>query len=75
MGWRMTATFLPRALRYSQTLRVVWLLPQPVRTAQTAMTGFLEGSMVCFQPMSRKSAPAALTMEALCMTSRWLRSE
>jgi hypothetical protein len=55
--------------------RLVWLLPAPVRTAQTATTGLLLGSMVARGPSSRKSAPVASTREALCMTSSWDRSE
>ena len=48
--------------------RVVWLLPEPVRTAQTAMTGFVLCSIVVAAPSSLKSAPAALTIEARSST-------
>ena len=44
-------------------------------TAETATTGLVLGSMVARGPSSRKSAPAASTAEALCMTSSCDRSE
>ncbi len=53
------------------TRRVVWLLPQPVRTAQMLMTGLLLFSCVSRSPSSLKSAPQALTRDALCMTSSY----
>jgi len=68
MGWRTTTTFLPISRRRSDTRRLVWLLPDPVRTAHTEITGTLDSSMVSFQPIRRKSAPAARTIEARCIT-------
>ena len=56
----MATTFLPAALRTPATFRVVWLLPHPVLTAVTAMTGLELASMVLFTPSMVKSAPAAL---------------
>ena len=47
---------------------VVGDLPDAVRTAQTDTTGLVDLTCVYFVPIKRKSAPAALTMEALCMT-------
>ena len=48
--------------------REVWLLPQPVRTAPTAMTGFELFSIVSFGPRSTKFAPAACTIAATVIT-------
>jgi hypothetical protein len=47
---------------------VVWDLPQPVRTAETAITGTWAVSMVCRGPSSSKLAPAASAREARCIT-------
>jgi hypothetical protein len=55
--------------------RLVGLLPEPVRTAVTATTGFDASSIVAFGPSSMKSAPAARARDALCITSSCLRSE
>jgi hypothetical protein len=55
--------------------RVVWLLPEPVRTAQTATTGTVAVSIVSRGPSSWKFAPAASTSLALCITYSWLTSE
>jgi hypothetical protein len=55
-------------LRISVTRRAVWLLPQPVRTAPTAMTGRVLSIMVWAAPSSENSAPAAFTRQAWCMT-------
>ena len=55
--------------------RLVWLLPLPVRTAQTATTGLAAWSIVRSGPSSRKSAPAARARDAVCITSSWERSE
>jgi hypothetical protein len=44
------------------TLRDVWLLPQPVRTAPTAITGFVLFTIVSLHPSSEKLAPAEFTM-------------
>ena len=68
IGCRTSATLRPASSRMRPTLRLVWLLPQPVRTAQTATTGFVLSSIVAFGPSSVKSAPAASTIDALCMT-------
>ena len=75
IGWRTSATRRPASSSVRPTLRLVWLLPQPVRTAQTATTGFDERSMVALGPSKRKSAPAASTSDALCITVSCLRSE
>ncbi len=64
----MAATFLPMAIRIWLTRRVVWLLPLPVRTAQTEITGLLLLIMVSRGPSRMKLAPAAMTSEALSMT-------
>ncbi len=74
MGWRMAATRRPLALRIWATLREVWLLPQPVRTAQTETTGFSLLTMVSLGPSRTKDAPAACTWLALCMTYSWATS-
>ena len=50
---------------------IVWLLPEPVRTAQTDITGFTDFTWVASSPIKRKSAPAASTIEALCITTSW----
>ena len=57
------------------TARLVWLFPQPVRTAVIAITGFVLLSIVERGPSRVKSAPAANAIEALCMTASWERSE
>ena len=46
MGCRMLTTFLPASRSMVWILRVVWLLPAPVRTAQTAITGLVLLTMV-----------------------------
>ncbi len=74
MGWRMTATRRPRDLSRWESQRVVWDLPQPVRTAETAMTGTAARSMVRSGPSRRKSAPLASATEAVCITWAWLTS-
>src|SRR4030042_3266825 len=71
MGWRMAATLYPMLRKISDTRRVVWLLPEPVRTAHTETTGLVDFSWVVFIPISRKSAPAANTDDALCITTSW----
>jgi hypothetical protein len=68
MGWRTATTFNPLAMRISMMRREVWLLPHPVRTAPTEMTGLLLLSMVSFGPGSTKLAPAACTTAATFMT-------
>ncbi len=68
MGWRMATTFFPCARSRLQTLREVWLLPAPVRTATTAITGFVERIMVFSAPSTVKLAPSDMTSEALDIT-------
>jgi len=48
--------------------RDVWLLPQPVRIAPTAITGLLLFSMVFLCPSRVKSAPAAFTLAPRLIT-------
>jgi hypothetical protein len=55
--------------------RVVWLFPEPVRTAQTATTGFDEVSAVSCGESSRNDAPAASARDARCITCSWVTSE
>ena len=50
------------------TARVVWLLPAPVRTAQTETTGTFAFSMLAFGPDQPEVGAAASTSEALCIT-------
>ena len=57
------------------TARVVWDLPTPVRTAVTATVGTVALSIVASGPRSTKLAPAAITIEALCITYSCLTSE
>ena len=64
----MTATLYPISLNISETLRVVWLFPDPVLTAQMETTGFVDFSWDEFVPISRKSAPDAKTSDALSIT-------
>ncbi len=54
--------------------RLVWLLPQPVRTAPTLMTGLVLFSSVRRSPSIVKSAPAALTIDARLITCWYERS-
>jgi len=68
MGWRIETTFLPASMSMRWILRLVWLLPAPVRTAQTAITGLVLLTMVWSGPRRRKSAPSALTSAERCMT-------
>jgi len=67
-GWRTTATRTPSSPRICATRRAVWLLPQPVRTAPTAITGRPLRNMVWSIPRSTNSAPAAFTRDAARMT-------
>jgi hypothetical protein len=64
MGWRTTTTRLPAAFRVSTTARVVWLLPEPVRTAQMATTGTVASSIVSSGPRRTNDAPAAMAVAA-----------
>ena len=59
----------------SATRLVVWLLPEPVRTAQTATHGFVEVSIVSRGDNSVNDAPAASARDATCITSPCLTSE
>ena len=68
IGCRTAATLSPIFLRMSATRRVVWLLPEPVRTAHTATTGFVLLIIVLVALSTLKSAPAALTSEQRSMT-------
>ena len=62
------ATRSPASISELADRRVVWLLPHPVRVAQTATTGFVRAEHRRVGPISLKSAPAASTWDALCMT-------
>ena len=64
----MTATRSPRSRSRRAIQRAVCDLPQPVRTADTAITGTLARSIVRSGPSSVKSAPAARAREATCIT-------
>ena len=75
IGWRKTATRFPSSRSSCATRRVVWLLPDPVRTAQIATTGFVEVSAVSCGDRSRKPAPAASAFEATCITCSCVTSE
>ena len=74
MGWRSTATASPLAPSRRVSQRAVCDLPQPVRTAEIAMTGHRARSIVRRGPSSTKSAPAASAIEAWCMTAAWVTS-
>src|SRR3972149_4452053 len=74
MGCRITTTLPKSFLRDRETLRDTVLFPAPVLTAQTETTGRFDFNHVVFGPISRKSAPQARTIEALCMTSAYDRS-
>ena len=60
---RMVTTFNPFASSNSTIRRDVCDLPQPVRTAQTAITGFVDFICVPLVPNSTKFAPAALILQ------------
>jgi len=49
-------------------------LPQPVRTAEIAITGLCAASIVARGPRMAKSQPAASARDATCITSAWLTS-
>jgi hypothetical protein len=68
MGWRSTAAVSPWLRISADSQRAVCDFPQPVRTAETAITGTRAGSMVRPGPSSTKSAPAASAREARCIT-------
>ena len=48
--------------------RETGLLPQPVRTAQTEITGTFATNCVRATPSSQKSAPAATARDARCIS-------
>ena len=50
MGWRMMTGRTPCASSSPARKREVWLLPAPVRTAQTEITGTEAGTMVLSGP-------------------------
>src|SRR5690242_4759149 len=54
------------SFRSATTRRDTGLLPQPVRTAHTEITGTAERSWVRAAPSNQKSAPAAVTRDARC---------
>ena len=61
----MAATWRPLVLRIWATLREVWLLPQPVRTAQTETTGFVLLTIVSSGPRRTKRRPGRLDLGGL----------
>ena len=71
MGWRITLTCLRRSRKNRAIRRVAELLPTPVRTAETLITGLVEAMVVLSDPKKAKLAPAANTADALCITSWW----
>ena len=74
MGCRTAATESPASRARSTIQRDVCDLPQPVRTAQTAITGRDDRSMVRLGASIENAAPAASAREARCMTSACARS-
>jgi len=68
IGCLTIATLSPAWRNTCPTCLLVWLLPAPVRTAHTATTGLLLGSIVASGPSRVKSAPAASTRDAKCIT-------
>ena len=52
-------------MRIAATRRVVWLLPEPVRTAQTETTGLRLLIIVSPGPRRTKLAPAAMDLGGL----------
>ena len=54
---------------------MVWLLPEPVRTAQIAATGFEDAIIVSCGDSSWKLAPAASARDAMCITCSCVTSE
>ena len=75
IGCRTSATLRPGVEQDLPDRRLVWLLPQPVRVAQHGDDGLGRAQHRRLGPSSRKSAPAASTIEALCITVSCLRSE
>ncbi len=66
---RITAARRSRFTSNRDNQRVVCDLPQPVRTAEIAITGTFARNIVRRGPRSTKSAPVDRAIEALCMTS------
>ena len=64
----MAATFRPCSLSMAAMRRVVWLLPDPVLTAHTEITGFVLLSIVSAAPRILKLAPAELAIEPRSIT-------
>ena len=75
LGWQQCVTeaniTLPEMAQVALDMRAACDLPQPVRTAHTAITGTPVSSMVRRGPSRMKSAPAASAREARCITSSW----
>ncbi len=75
IGCRISPTLSPAPTRMRPISRLVWLLPLPVRTAQTETTGLVAASIVEPGPGRLKSAFAAWTRAAQCMTCSYGTSE
>ena len=58
----------------ARQLGIQTYMSQPVRTADTAITGRFAASWVARGPCITKSAPQARAREARCMASAWVRS-
>ncbi len=68
IGWRITAGLWPKRFSILASFKVRGLLPLPVRTAHTDITGSDDFSIVLRGPRSMKSGPIAMTSEALPIT-------
>ena len=68
IGCLIATTLFFFSLRMLAIRRVVGLFPDPVLTAQTAMIGTSEGSIVLQGPINLKSAPLLSTIEARFIT-------
>jgi hypothetical protein len=68
MGCRTATTFNPLAINNSIILLEVWLFPQPVLTAPTAINGLVLFTMVSLGPNRIKLAPAAFTLALIAIT-------
>ncbi len=64
----MTTGFQPMLRSSVAMRRETGLLPQPVRTAQTEITGTFDANCVRSAPSSQKSAPAATARDARCIS-------
>ena len=67
MGWRIATAFMPASLAMRAMKRVTPLLPQPVLTAQTEITGFAESRKVFSAEWRTKSAPIEAHRDARSM--------